>query len=77
MRLSLKNRFLPHIPLAKDAPKPLKQRIDAKLNIVRDITFEPNLLNPNDSDSKRSNYCLIINALQSPLDSIKLLSISR
>ena len=56
MRLSLKNRFVPHIPLAKDAPKPLKQRIDAKLNIVRDITFEPNLLNPITCDSKRSNY---------------------
>ncbi|CAG2164268.1 unnamed protein product [Oppiella nova] len=45
MRLSLKNRFVPHIPLARDAPKHLKQRIESKLTVVRDITFEPNLLN--------------------------------
>lgn len=57
MRLSLKNRFVPHIPLGKDAPKVLKQRIDSKLNVVRDITFEPNLLNRINSNlTKEPNY---------------------
>lgn len=54
MRLSLKNRFVPHIPLAKDAPKPLKQKIDSKLNVVRDITYEPNLLNAFNCESSQS-----------------------
>ncbi|XP_054159490.1 protein C1orf43 homolog [Oppia nitens] len=51
MRLSLKNRFVPHIPLARDAPKSMRQRIEAKLNVVRDITFEPNLMNKGDNDT--------------------------
>ncbi|CAG2100464.1 unnamed protein product [Medioppia subpectinata] len=59
MRLSLKNRFVPHIPLARDAPKVLKQRIDSKLTVVRDITYEPNLLNYlhfESNESKEKNY---------------------
>ncbi|XP_072250355.1 protein C1orf43 homolog [Leuresthes tenuis] len=48
MRFAMKSRQGPHAPLGHNAPKELKQEIDAKLCQVQKIHFEPRLLSPDD-----------------------------
>ncbi|KAM4580606.1 protein C1orf43 homolog isoform 1-T1 [Odontesthes bonariensis] len=48
MRFAMKSRQGPHAPLGHNAPKELKQKIDAKLCQVQKIHFEPRLLSPDD-----------------------------
>uniref|UniRef100_A0A3Q0RZU1 Chromosome 1 open reading frame 43 n=1 Tax=Amphilophus citrinellus TaxID=61819 RepID=A0A3Q0RZU1_AMPCI len=44
MRLAMKSRRGPHVSLGHNAPKELRQEIEAKLNLVQKIHFEPRLL---------------------------------
>lgn len=48
MRLAVKSRRGPHVPLGHNAPKELRQEIEAKLTLVQKIHFEPRLLSPDD-----------------------------
>ncbi|KAM6910014.1 protein C1orf43 homolog [Xenentodon cancila] len=48
MRLAMKSRRGPHAPIGHNAPKELRQEIEAKLNLVQKIQFEPRLLSPDD-----------------------------
>jgi len=44
MRFALKSRRGPHIPIAADAPKHLRKEIDRRFEIVKEIKFEPKLV---------------------------------
>ncbi|XP_054636626.1 protein C1orf43 homolog [Dunckerocampus dactyliophorus] len=48
MRLAMKSRRGPHVPIGHNAPKELRQEIEAKLCQVQKIHFEPRLLSPDD-----------------------------
>uniref|UniRef100_A0A3B4A188 Uncharacterized protein n=1 Tax=Periophthalmus magnuspinnatus TaxID=409849 RepID=A0A3B4A188_9GOBI len=48
MRFAMKSRRGPHAPIGHNAPKELKQLIEAKLCQVQRIHFEPRLLSPDD-----------------------------
>ncbi|CAL8290719.1 unnamed protein product [Merluccius merluccius] len=48
MRFAMKTRRGPHVPLGHNAPKDMRQKIDAKLNKVQKIQFEPRLISPDD-----------------------------
>ncbi|KAJ3597750.1 hypothetical protein NHX12_001267 [Muraenolepis orangiensis] len=52
MRFAMKTRRGPHVPLGHNAPKDLRQEIDAKLNMVQKIQFEPRLISPVDERLK-------------------------
>lgn len=52
MRLAMKSRRGPHVPLGHNAPKELKQQIEAKLSQVQKIHFEPRLLSADDDRLK-------------------------
>ncbi|KAM4736635.1 protein C1orf43-like isoform 2-T3 [Anableps anableps] len=48
MRFAMRSRRGPHAPIGHNAPKELKQVIEAKLCLVQKIHFEPRLLSPAD-----------------------------
>ncbi|CAK6960712.1 protein C1orf43 homolog [Scomber scombrus] len=48
MRFAMKSRRGPHVPLGHNAPKELRQEIEAKLCQVQKIHFEPRLLSTDD-----------------------------
>lgn len=52
MRFAMKSRRGPHVPLGHNAPKELRQKIEAKLCQVQKIHFEPRLLSPDDDRLK-------------------------
>ncbi|XP_044065271.1 protein C1orf43 homolog isoform X2 [Siniperca chuatsi] len=52
MRFAMKSRRGPHVPLGHNAPKELRQEIEAKLCLVQKIHFEPRLLSPDDDRLK-------------------------
>ncbi|KAK2844592.1 hypothetical protein Q5P01_011251 [Channa striata] len=52
MRFAMKSRRGPHVPLGHNAPKELRQEIEAKLGLVQKIHFEPRLLSPDDDRLK-------------------------
>ncbi|XP_059195760.1 protein C1orf43 homolog [Centropristis striata] len=52
MRFAMKSRRGPHVPIGHNAPKELRQEIEAKLCQVQKITFEPRLLSPDDDRLK-------------------------
>lgn len=54
MRFAMKSRRGPHVPLGHNAPKELRQEIEAKLCQVQKIHFEPRLLSPDDDRLKQS-----------------------
>ncbi|XP_029958487.1 protein C1orf43 homolog [Salarias fasciatus] len=54
MRLAMKSRRGPHVPIGHNAPKELRQEIEAKLSEVQKIHFEPRLLSPDDNRLKHS-----------------------
>ncbi|KAM6995103.1 protein C1orf43 homolog [Tautogolabrus adspersus] len=54
MRFAMKSRRGPHVPLGHNAPKELRQKIEAKLSQVQKIHFEPRLLSPDDDRLKHS-----------------------
>lgn len=45
IRFTLKNRRSPHIPIGDEAPKQLKREIDRRLDLVKEIQYEPLLIN--------------------------------
>ncbi|KAF6739603.1 uncharacterized protein FQA47_004884 [Oryzias melastigma] len=53
MRLAMKSKRGPHAPIGHKGPKKLKQEIEAKLNEVQKIHFEPRLLSPDDDRLNR------------------------
>ncbi|XP_018536040.1 protein C1orf43 homolog [Lates calcarifer] len=53
MRFAMKSRRGPHVPLGHNAPKELRQEIEAKLSQVQKIHFEPRLLSPDDDRLKQ------------------------
>ncbi|XP_069041243.1 protein C1orf43 homolog [Lepisosteus oculatus] len=48
MRFAMKSRRGPHVPLGHNAPKELREEIDARLSRVQDVKYEPRLLSPED-----------------------------
>ncbi|XP_029359281.1 protein C1orf43 homolog isoform X4 [Echeneis naucrates] len=54
MRFAVKSRRGPHVPLGHNAPKELRQEIEAKLCQVQKIQFEPRLLSPDDDRLKQT-----------------------
>lgn len=44
MRFALKSRRGPHVPIASDAPKGLRKEIERRLDVVKDIKLDPQLL---------------------------------
>uniref|UniRef100_A0A3Q3DV92 Uncharacterized protein n=1 Tax=Hippocampus comes TaxID=109280 RepID=A0A3Q3DV92_HIPCM len=52
VRLAMKSRRGPHVPIGHNAPKELRQEIEAKLCQVQKIHFEPRLLSPEDERLK-------------------------
>uniref|UniRef100_A0A3Q3EHV1 Chromosome 1 open reading frame 43 n=1 Tax=Labrus bergylta TaxID=56723 RepID=A0A3Q3EHV1_9LABR len=52
MRFAMKSRRGPHVPLGHNAPKELRQKIEAKLSQVQKIHFEPRLISPDDDRLK-------------------------
>lgn len=60
MRFAMKSRRGPHVPMGHNAPKELRQEIEAKLCQVQKIHFEPRLLSPDDDrlqQSEQSGSC--------------------
>uniref|UniRef100_A0AAQ4R8E4 Uncharacterized protein n=1 Tax=Gasterosteus aculeatus aculeatus TaxID=481459 RepID=A0AAQ4R8E4_GASAC len=57
MRFAMKSRRGPHVPLGHNAPKELRQEIEAKLGHVQKVHFEPRLLWPEDDWLKQSVLC--------------------
>ncbi|XP_054477364.1 protein C1orf43 homolog isoform X1 [Anoplopoma fimbria] len=57
MRFAVKSRRGPHVPLGHNAPKELRQEIEAKLCHVQKIHFEPRLLSPDDDRLKQRERC--------------------
>src|SRR5215475_5937959 len=51
MRFALKSRRGPHIPIAPDAPRYLRKEIDRRLEIVKEIKFEPKLIEIDEPES--------------------------
>ncbi|XP_008321323.1 uncharacterized protein C1orf43 homolog isoform X2 [Cynoglossus semilaevis] len=56
MRFAMKSRRGPHVPLGHNAPKELRQEIEAKLCQVQKIHFEPCLLSPDDDRLKQREH---------------------
>lgn len=54
MRFAMKSRRGPHVPMGHNAPKELRQEIDAKLCQVQKIHFEPRLLSQDDDRLRQS-----------------------
>ncbi|KAK1795506.1 hypothetical protein P4O66_010658 [Electrophorus voltai] len=52
MRFAMKSRRGPHVPLGHNAPKGLREEIDARLCKVNDIRYEPRLLSVEDDRLK-------------------------
>ncbi|XP_049586973.1 protein C1orf43 homolog isoform X1 [Syngnathus scovelli] len=52
MRLAMKSRRGPHAPIGHNAPKELRQKIEAKLCLVQKIHYEPRLLSAEDERLK-------------------------
>ncbi|XP_066577645.1 protein C1orf43 homolog [Amia ocellicauda] len=48
MRFAMKSRRGPHVPLGHNAPKDLRENMDAQLSRVQDIRYEPRLLSHDD-----------------------------
>lgn len=55
VRFAMKSRRGPHVPLGHNAPKELRQEIEAKLCQVQKIHFEPRLLSPDDDRLKHKD----------------------
>nr|XP_046255429.1 protein C1orf43 homolog isoform X2 [Scatophagus argus]XP_046255430.1 protein C1orf43 homolog isoform X2 [Scatophagus argus] len=72
MRFAMKSRRGPHVPLGHNAPKELRQEIEAKLCQVQKIHFEPRLLSPDDDRLNQSgsyDYLYRMRALDAIRDS--------
>ncbi|CAN8004943.1 unnamed protein product [Ixodes hexagonus] len=48
MRFTLKSKHSPHVPIGHGVSKSLKDEVDRRLLIIKDITFEPVLLKRNE-----------------------------
>ncbi|XP_042279304.1 protein C1orf43 homolog isoform X1 [Thunnus maccoyii] len=78
MRFAMKSRRGPHVPLGHNAPKELRQEIEAKLCQVQKIHFEPRLLSPDDDRLKQReqsgccDYLYRMRALDAVRDTVDL-----
>ncbi|KAM7420822.1 hypothetical protein PAMA_015168 [Pampus argenteus] len=78
MRFAMKSRRGPHAPLGHNAPKELRQEIEAKLCHVQKIHFEPRLLTPDDDrlnhreQSGGCDYLYRMRALDAVRDTVDL-----
>ncbi|KAM9852397.1 protein C1orf43 homolog [Aulostomus maculatus] len=70
MRFAMKSRRGPHAPLGHNAPKELRQKIEAKLCQVQKIHFEPRLLSPDDDRLRQTGSCDYLYRLKA-LDAIR------
>ncbi|XP_034747050.1 protein C1orf43 homolog isoform X2 [Etheostoma cragini] len=84
MRFAMRSRRGPHAPIGHNAPKSLREEIDARLSKVQEIRFEPRLLSEEDDRLKQGsqiscyNYLYRMKALDAIRDSgIPLQEISR
>ncbi|KAM8734988.1 protein C1orf43 homolog isoform 1-T1 [Acanthopagrus schlegelii] len=76
MRFAMKSRRGPHVPIGHNAPKELRQEIEAKLCQVQKIHFEPRLLSSDDDRLKQPgsyDYLYRMRALDAIRDIGKLL----
>lgn len=48
MRFTLKSKHSPHVPIGHGVSKSLKDEVDRRLLIIKDIAYEPVLLKPNE-----------------------------
>lgn len=53
MRFALKSRRGPHFPIASDAPKSMRKEIERRMDIVKDIKYEPRLTNGEISEKEQ------------------------
>ncbi|XP_028984185.1 protein C1orf43 homolog [Betta splendens] len=70
MRFAMKSRRGPHVPLGHNAPRDLRQEIEAKLNLVQKIQFEPRLLSPDDDRLKQRERADVLYRMRA-LDAIR------
>lgn len=52
MRFALKSRRGPHFPIASDAPKSMRKEIERRLDLVKDIKYEPRLINEENKETE-------------------------
>ncbi|XP_055731824.1 protein C1orf43 homolog isoform X1 [Salvelinus fontinalis] len=75
MRFAMRSRRGPHAPIGHNAPKGLREEIDARLSKVQEIRFEPRLLSEEDDRLKHGtqfscyNYLYRMKALDAIRDS--------
>lgn len=55
MRFTLKSKHSPHVPIGHGVSKSLKDEVDRRLLVIKDIAYEPALLKPNESLSVDSD----------------------
>uniref|UniRef100_A0A1E1XTT5 Putative conserved protein with signal anchor n=1 Tax=Amblyomma sculptum TaxID=1581419 RepID=A0A1E1XTT5_AMBSC len=55
MRFTLKSKHSPHVPIGHGVSKSLKDEVDRRLLIIKDIAYEPTLLKPNERISADSD----------------------
>uniref|UniRef100_A0A131Z285 Nice-3 n=1 Tax=Rhipicephalus appendiculatus TaxID=34631 RepID=A0A131Z285_RHIAP len=55
MRFTLKSKHSPHVPIGHGVSKSLKDEVDRRLLIIKDIAYEPALLKPNECLSADSD----------------------
>lgn len=60
MRFALKSRRGPHVPIATDAPKQLRKEIERRFEVVKEIKFEPVLLNDEEEELISSGITTIL-----------------
>uniref|UniRef100_H3A067 Chromosome 1 open reading frame 43 n=1 Tax=Latimeria chalumnae TaxID=7897 RepID=H3A067_LATCH len=80
MRFAMKSRRGPHVPVGHNAPKELKEEIEARLSKVQDIKFEPRLLVEDDErlmylQDQRNQSCYSYLYRMKTLDAIRLFEI--
>lgn len=54
-RFTLKSKHSPHVPIGHGVSKSLKDEVDRRLLIIKDIAYEPTLLKPNECLSADSD----------------------
>lgn len=58
MRFTLKSKHSPHVPIGHGVSKSLKDEVDRRLLIIKDITFEPVLLKRSEKSYFDEGNCL-------------------
>uniref|UniRef100_A0A023G8M5 Putative conserved protein with signal anchor n=1 Tax=Amblyomma triste TaxID=251400 RepID=A0A023G8M5_AMBTT len=55
MRFTLKSKHSPHVPIGHGVSKSLKDEVDRRLLVIKDIAYEPTLLKPTERISAECN----------------------